>query len=164
MGTTYCTPQQLADFSLSQAILDTIKPESIAAALQAASGQADSYLGRVFKLPLTKFGIELPVAVAKLAAWHLVSMRGFNPGTEQTQTLRDNFKDAMAWLKDVGEGKAKPSWPDTSDVNGFNPTLPATVLSPASGGIGIHGGAFVDEPGGTSVPVGTVGRGRLRGW
>src|SRR6266550_1591408 len=125
MGTRYCSRQQLASHGLAQKIIDTIVPEDVDAALDAASAQVDSYIGRVFNLPLKSFGVELTQSTAAVAAYNLMSVRGFQAGgSDQAETLEKRNDRALTWLKDIAAGRAKPSWPDTATASGYNPTTP----------------------------------------
>lgn len=153
MSTTYATLQQLTDLGANERQLGGIAVEARTSALASASAQIDSYLSRVFKLPLLAFGVELARAAAVIAAWDLISVRGFNPETSQGQLLKERYDDVVTWLGKISEGKVKPAWPDTKTESGFNPTKPAFVLAPRGGGISLG-----DDCGGT------VGKPKTRGW
>lgn len=75
-------------------------------ALELASGVADSYLAQVFTLPLTAWGADLSSAVAKIAAYDLMSTQiGYNPASASGETWRARYEDAMRWLEMVAASK-----------------------------------------------------------
>jgi len=84
--------------------------------LDAASAFADSFLGNKYNLPIKPFpGLEgapdfydpaLVMAVVKIAAWMLMSRRGFNPDNGSDQVLRLGYEDARTWLLRVSNGQA----------------------------------------------------------
>lgn len=162
--TVYATQQDLTDMGANERQLSGIAPEARDSALAGASAQIDSYLSRVFNLPLLSYGKELSRACAVMAAWDLLSVRGFNAGTDQGQLLKDRYDDVLRWLEKISEGKVKPGWPATVSQTGFNPTKPAFVLAPSQGGIGIEGGSFRSRSDDPHVRVGTPGKPRQRGW
>lgn len=158
MGTVYATAQQLTDLGANERLLTGIAPEARDSALASASAQIDSYLSRVFNLPLRTFGVELSRACAVMAAWDLLSVRGFNPDTPQGGLLKQRYDDVLTWLDKIAVGRVKPAWPDTKTESGLDPTKPAFVLAPSQGGIGITGAGCDNQP------VGTPGKPRQRGW
>lgn len=161
MATQYADVTDLTNLGCPEAALSSISTDRRNAALQAASGIVDSYVGTRFKLPLTAYGDELKQAVCSIAAWRLLSVRGLAPGNASAETLRDNHDDAMRWLRDVAAGKAVPAWPANADVNNFDPTNAnqgeAYVVQPTPG----------DNPPNGDFDrnwVGTPQKPRSRGW
>jgi hypothetical protein len=77
------------DAPIDSAVLDGI--------LQACSAQADGYLqssGRI-TLPLTAWGVDLKMCVAKLAAWEIMAVRvGHNPDDPNNFVWRDRRDEA----------------------------------------------------------------------
>jgi phage gp36-like protein len=72
----------------------------------AAQGQIDSYLRGRYRLPL---GVPYPPEIieveCKLAAYSFISIRGFDPEAGANQNIALRYRDAMAWLKALSEGK-----------------------------------------------------------
>jgi phage gp36-like protein len=110
------------------AISATKKTEQLAATTELASG----ILAARFDLPITSWGGDLTQAVCKIAAYEILSVRGFNPDGDD-KNVRDRYDDAMKWLADVAAGRITPiglvdSTPDTEDLGG------AEVVTVASRG------------------------------
>ncbi len=133
MATQYATLADLIRLGVPNAALAGISDPDRDAALLAASGVVDSYVGERFKLPLTRFGDELRRVVCKIAAHDLITTRGLSPGNDSADTLRLGFTDSIAWLKDVSKGLAKPQWPANSDVNDYDPEGESFVSQPTPG-------------------------------
>lgn len=169
--TAYCTTADLSTFGAPAAALVGIDPTVLQACVDGANGEADSYLGNVFTLPLLQWGPEVKKFCAALAIYDVFVNRGFDPGSpELAEQVRDRATDARAWFRRVGEGKATPANVIDSSSNG---------AAPAQGG---PGGLFVTQatvqiegnqvPGAINTPsadpggsfIVQVGRPTLRGW
>lgn len=145
---SYATLAHLAQFGVPSSALSGISPDAQQAALDAASTRADGYLKNHFKLPITTPSIDLVEAICRIAAYNLLSVRGYNPETGGDTNLRDRFLDAVKWLEGVARGSITPDLQDSS---------PGGVL----------GGPYVvqsqlSDSGGASVIV--AGSPRARGW
>lgn len=107
----YCTATELAAFGISNEVTSSIASSTIASILDACSAQADGYLqssGRI-KLPLAAWGIDLRMAVAKLAAWEIMSVViGHNPDDPNNFVWRDRRDEALKWLEAVSRGLVMP--------------------------------------------------------
>lgn len=112
MATTrYAEPADLTRLSLPASALTGIATADQEAALNAASDVADSYLGQRFELPLTAWEDDLKRAVCNIAAYDLMSRRGYAPrgaDTAAEDNIRLRYKDAIAWLERVAAGKVNP--------------------------------------------------------
>ena len=124
---SYATTSDLAAYGLPSAVLSTIDPATQQEALDAASAKADGYIRSRFVLPLKTWGLDLRQAVAKLAAYDLMSVNGFNPEAGADENLRMRAQDAEKWLANVGKGEISPAFTDSS------PTVGADGLSKPSG-------------------------------
>ena len=103
----YCTQQDLIDrFGDSELIQLTDKtnmpPSTIDAvtvdrALSDAAGLIDSYLGKLYRLPLT----VVPPILTKMAA---DIARYFLYGKAAEDTVTNAYKDAVNWLTNVSKG------------------------------------------------------------
>lgn len=105
----YATRTDLTTHGLSSAALGSISTTAQDAALDAASQVADSYLRARYGTPVTGYGTDLTRAVCSLAAWDLLSVRGFDPQRGGDESLRLRAEDALRWLRDVSAGKASLS-------------------------------------------------------
>ncbi len=123
----YATVEDLVQYGLSAGTLDgDLTPAQQMAALDAASAYADGYLRSQYTLPLiAPFPPDLVEAVCKIAAYNVLSVRGLNPEPGGDQNYRDRYKDAIAWLQQVGMGHISPSILDSSP--GQNPIGPYVV-------------------------------------
>jgi phage gp36-like protein len=104
---TYATPSDLYRLALRAPALNGISSADQNQALEAASRVADSYLQARYQLPLAAWDYDLRRAVAIIAAYDLLSGRGFAPeGSDEHVRLR--YEDAIRWLRDVSLGVVTP--------------------------------------------------------
>ncbi len=105
----YATESDLATGHITQDVLtrlNTKNPGSVAAALTKASKVADTYLRSQYVLPLAPpYDEALTEAVCAVAAFNLMCLLGFNPDSVDLN-FGTKRRDALAWLRDVGQGKA----------------------------------------------------------
>lgn len=103
----YATAADLTRLALPARALTGIAAPDQDAALEAASSLADGYLAARYTLPLLAWGDDLKRAVSLIAAYDLMTRRGYNPegGDEQ---LRLRYEDGMRWLEQVGKGTISP--------------------------------------------------------
>lgn len=106
-GVCYANLDDLDALGMPAAALATRTPSQRAAALAAASEKADGKLAVAFDLPLVSWGLDLTEAVCKIAAYDLLSVRGFNPDGAD-QNIRDRYDDAWKWLREVADARAIP--------------------------------------------------------
>lgn len=76
-------------------------------ARRSASGLALSRVKKRHGLPLVEWGDDLRRAVAHIAAYDLLSARGFNPNTGSDIAVRDRYLEALKWLTQVAKGEAE---------------------------------------------------------
>lgn len=117
----YASRTDLTTHGLSSAAIGSISTTAQDAALDAASRVADSYLRARYAVPVTGYGVDLTRAVCSIAAWDLLSVRGFDPQRGGDEAVRLRAEDALRWLRDVSSGKAhlagiteseSESWPE----------------------------------------------------
>ena len=112
-GTRYADLSDLTMFGLIGNALVNVSQAAQHAALDAASALCDSYLRGQFTLPLLTWGYELTRATAIIAAYDLITTRGYNPGTilsaNVDHSVRDRYLDVLAWLDKVRESRLTPS-------------------------------------------------------
>jgi phage gp36-like protein len=107
-GTQYATTTDLANLGLIGGVLASIATSVQNAALIAASAIADAELAGQYILPITSWGQDLVRAVCVIAAYDLLTSRGYNPTSPADANIRLRYLDALAWLREVGDGKASP--------------------------------------------------------
>lgn len=108
-GTVYTTVAKARQVGLSgRAFADTDAPD-FEANIAAASDEASSLLGNQYTLPLVQWGQDLEAAVAKIACYEFLSVRGLDPDKGGSDlNVYNRAKDARAWLKMVAQGLATP--------------------------------------------------------
>lgn len=122
-GITFANLDHLEGLGIPAAALATVSTSKKAEQLAATTELASGILAGRYDLPIVAWGIDLSMAVAKIAAYELLSVRGFNPDGEDTN-VRKRCEDAMRWLADVASGKISPvglvdSTPDEQDTGGI---------------------------------------------
>lgn len=123
----YASRADLTRFGISAAALTSVSTDTQDAALEAASRVADSYLRSRYTLPLTGYGDDLKRAVCAIAAWDLLSTRGYDPQRGGDEAVRLRTDAAMSWLKDISAGRAAVS----GGVTTPGPSRPSRVASAA---------------------------------
>jgi len=111
---TYATQNDLFRLGLPEGALRGVSPSTIEDALEAASRLADSYLRARYALPLTAWDEALTRAVAAIAAYDLMAVRGYDPARGADEVLRLRYEDAIRWLERVAAGGASPEVRDSS--------------------------------------------------
>lgn len=110
----YATTTDLTRLGLPSDALVDVTSEAQEAALAAASALADSYLRSRYRLPLTAWSDELTRVVCVIAAWDLLTTRGFDPSGSADEAIRQRYEDAIGWLKDVSRSVVTPDVTDSS--------------------------------------------------
>ena len=114
---TYATRDDLFRLGLPEGALRGVPPATIEDALEAASRLADSYLRARYALPLSSWDEALTRAVAIIAAYDLMAVRGYDPARGADEVLRLRYEDAIRWLERVAAGAVSPEVQDsTPDV------------------------------------------------
>lgn len=143
----YCTVAEIARWGVSAEALDGIpaKPETETSgginqrdAILGASDVIDGYLRSRFTLPLTAWEQDLRRACAVIAAWDLISVRGYSP--DDDPALKARYDAIIKWLEGVAAGKITPSVTDSSP--GAEPGSPSggpRVISSTSRGWSVRG-------------------------
>jgi phage gp36-like protein len=167
-GPSYATASDLYDLAVPQAALVDLPSGTIDNALAVASRRADSFLGRRFELPLSLWDVDLKEAVCKLAAWQLLTVRGFSPELGDADVFQKNKDEALKWLGMVADGKVTPYGIRDASQAGANNTDDAGqkveagyVLQPFSESRSQS--SFWDEND-TPIAPGGVGPPKSRGW
>jgi|SRR5215207_5430662 len=166
----YATTLELGLYGLTAAALTTFSDDQKTAALVGASDHADSYLQQRFRLPIAApYAAALKMHVARMAAWILMSGRGFKPGATDAETLHQAWKDADAWFKKVAEGEVTPAGmvdADTSEASGSTDAGQGAAYVVSVSSKDTSDGSRYEEFFGHDRPaaVGVVGPPRVRGW
>ena len=81
-----------------------------------ASDLADGYLARQLTLPLSEWGDDLRRHVCAIAAYDLMTQRGYNPEGGDSN-LRLRYEDAVRWLERVASGTVRPAVTDSTPTS-----------------------------------------------
>lgn len=100
------TPDELRRYAISPAALTGYEDNDLQGFLDGALATAYSYVRSQHTLPLTTAGLDLTFAVCQIAAFRALVHRGFDPSAAADQVLVKAHDDAMAWLRDVANGRA----------------------------------------------------------
>ncbi len=117
---SYALPADLTRHGASDGALSEFPVAYQQSALDAASAVADGYLAARYRLPLIAqgtppvFDVGLVVAVCQIAAYNLLSSRGYNPELTGDTNVRSRYLDALKWLRGVAEGEISPQVVDST--------------------------------------------------
>jgi phage gp36-like protein len=140
--------QSNADWAFTDAELE--------AGVDAACGHVDSYLSGRFTLPLVTYGEAVTRAVCVVAAYDLLTSRGYNPANQgdDSSQLDKRYRSVEDWLKDVARGLVTPPVTDSSTPTGDD-----------DGNANTPSGGYVVAPRLSDDGDGyVVGAPRVRGW
>lgn len=137
---SYATPGDLTKFCRAQAFASFDDAQQ-QAALDAASALADGYLRSRFTLPVVTQSQDLVRAVCNIAAYDLITQRGYNPDAGADDNWRLRYEDALAWLDKVAKGTVSPALADSStspppfvEQLGSSDGVPTVISSPQQRG------------------------------
>jgi phage gp36-like protein len=104
--------------------------EELEAGLEAACGHVDSYLSSRFTLPLVVAGSAIRRAVCIIAAYDLLTGRGYNPANQgdDSSQLDKRYASTEKWLDKVADGTVKPDATDSSTPGGDDDGSPNTPV------------------------------------
>lgn len=104
--------------------------------LASVSNQMDSYFRGRYSLPLIEWGVEVTDCCCKIAAYELLSVRGYNPAAAADVNIRDRYTDALDWLNKVQRQAVHPNvTPQPNQTPQFNQPFVTSfsVVSTATG-------------------------------
>lgn len=100
----YATEAEFNELGLPLVALDGFTGD-VEQHLEIAAGKIDSYLRGRYKLPVSGDVPELKDVNCILAAYSVVSIRGFDPEAEQNKNIRLRYEDSLEWLERLADGK-----------------------------------------------------------
>jgi hypothetical protein len=100
----YCTPSDVTTYALPATALATVSSGEQTAACVAASEEADSFLRGRFQLPLASWGQDVVRYTAYIAAYLMMSKRGFQPLGGADAMIRENYYRAVGYPDRPGTG------------------------------------------------------------
>lgn len=99
---------------MNTAALTTLSTGQQTQALSAASDIADSYFRAQYTLPLLSWGQDVIDAVCNIAAYRLMTLRGYGPEAGADSGFRKRYEDAIDWLKMVAKNETVPNLVDSA--------------------------------------------------
>lgn len=105
----YADLTQFAAFGLPDAAVDGFTGD-VLDHIAAGSSEVDTYLRGSHKLPLqVPYPIEIIKATCELAAYSILSIRGFDPENGADNNVRLRSRDRLRWLENLSKGKVQLS-------------------------------------------------------
>ena len=108
----YAAESDLVAVGMPPQSLGQLSPDQINAALQNASDKLDEgFRGRYGDGPsplLLTWDSSIIEAVAQIAAYKLIKVRGYDPDSGADSTFRDGYMDAMQFIDRVQRQQAHP--------------------------------------------------------
>lgn len=105
---------QLADlyrYGAPATAFGDISDADLQAGLDDASTRVDEFLAARYPLPLISWPSSITEYTCRIAAWNLISGRGYNPavGNEGDQNLKSRYDDAIARLTLIQKQQLHPA-------------------------------------------------------
>ena len=132
--TAYATTTDLARLGVSAGALANVSTLDQEAALLSASRKADGYFAARLQTPLQAWSEDVREVVAVVAAYALMSVRGFNPTAGGNQTLRDRYLVAIRWLEQVAKGQITPTGTDAGGAPSTSAVVRVASATPRGWG------------------------------
>ncbi len=104
--TVYATIDDLTALALSPDAIRRMPVAQVDAILAQCSRTANMYLAQRYSLPLVSHGADLTQIVCALAAFQVMTVRGWNPDDPAARGIVQLRNDALALLKEVARGNA----------------------------------------------------------
>ena len=103
----YATFPQLYALGVNADALTPVSEKDQMEALEAASRLVDTYLWKL-NPPLAVFTGEISEAACVIAAYTVMSSRGFDPDHDDSKNLRLRYLDKIRWLESLDGGAKLP--------------------------------------------------------
>lgn len=107
-------------------LADPLTSAAVTAALDQASSEIDGYLSTRYPTPVSPAPRIIQNHAINMAVYHLAST-----ADRMTDIIRDRYKDALTWLKDISAGRA--NLPGGSDGAGSSVMTAAPEQAEFSG-------------------------------
>jgi phage gp36-like protein len=105
----YATPTDLQNVGGTPAFVQSLTAAQMQEAIQNASALIDAYLGSYLVLPLIQIDPSITQKCCEIAIWYLITARGYNPQKTAEAMFEKRFEQALAFLKDCANNKARPA-------------------------------------------------------
>lgn len=133
---SYATLTDLVTYGLPATALANVPTATQTANINDASDVVDTYLRGRYSLPLIAWGTEITQAVCKIAAYQILSVRGYNPASQADVNIRDRYLDTISWLGQVQRQAAHPNvTPQPNQTPNYNQpfVISSSVIDVATG-------------------------------
>jgi phage gp36-like protein len=104
MATSYATQGEFLDQVGIGVGFEDVPGATIDTALLWASSRVNSYIKKRVTLPLLAWSTDLTEATCKIAKYRLINRRGIDGQSGNNQTVIDDYKETIDWLRDVSKG------------------------------------------------------------
>lgn len=115
----YITPSDIATYGVNGAALTGIPFAEQTQVCLAVSAEADASFRARYLLPLVSWGTDVRANLARIAAYELLVIRGFNPELGADTNLAMRAESARSWLRAIARQEQHP------DVVASPPQVPA---------------------------------------
>lgn len=109
MAQAYCTAADVSRLGVNGAALTGIPAQSITDTILAVSEEADSAFRSRYNLPLLSWGTDVTANVARIVAYELLVVRGFNPELGADTNLAMRAEQSRAWFRAVARQEMQPN-------------------------------------------------------
>lgn len=116
----YASTDDLFALGAPEAAFEGLSAPDLESGLSAACDFVDSYLSGRFTLPLVVWGGDMRRAVCIIAAYDVITGRGYNTqnvGGDSDQ-LKERYDSIIQWLRDIARGDVTPVVTDSSTGGG----------------------------------------------
>lgn len=104
----YITPSDVSTYGVNGAALTGIPFAEQVAACVAVSAEADASFRARYNLPLVSWGQDVRAMLARICAYELLVVRGFNPELGADSNISVRAEGARAWLRAVARQEQHP--------------------------------------------------------
>jgi phage gp36-like protein len=107
--TPYAVYTQLPLYGLPATALGAVTVEQQTDACVSATDEMNSYFGGRWPLPLVAWDDSITAKCCEIAAYKLMSIRGFNPAAGADVNYLQRYNAAIAWCKGVRDKAIHPT-------------------------------------------------------
>lgn len=125
-GVVYATVTDFRRIGLPPKSLTQVDPADITQALQDASDTISGYFQSRFVLPLQTWSGDTVLRTVKIAAYLVMSTRGFDPEGKD-KLIYDDYLASIEWCQEVSKGHITPVVTDSSPID--RPYAPNLISS-----------------------------------
>ncbi len=106
---SYATIADLYIYGAPQKAFGQLTTDQLTGGLESASNILDTYFRGRYSLPLVVWDVSVKEATCRIAAYNLLSVRGYNPASGSDVNIKDRYDEAIAWAVRVEKQQAHPN-------------------------------------------------------